>query len=130
MRPSALASILILLFASPALSRGQSAAGAPPPANGEFRFSPNLSAPPFCPSAKNQDRMHQSPPLREWYKPWEHGRIDPKMVFHTPQSAIGSLPPSVHILPNIYPRLTMLLIHADSAAGAALPAGTAAKPKP
>jgi hypothetical protein len=51
--------------------------------------------------------VHSSPST-----PWD---IDPKIAIHPPQSAIGILPPRIHVLPKIYPNLTMLLIHADAA---------------
>jgi len=38
------------------------------------------------------------------------------MVIHPPQSAIGTLPPGIPVLPNIYPHLKMLFIHGQNAA--------------
>lgn len=38
-------------------------------------------------------------------------QMDPKIVVHPLQSAIGDLPPGKPVLPKIYPRLKMQLIH-------------------
>jgi len=60
--------------------------------------------------------VNQRAPKIAQSSPSPHWGIDPKMCIHPPQSAIGTLPPPVHVLPNIYPNLTMLLIHADAVA--------------
>ena len=52
--------------------------------------------------------------LSRVYPPTEMtAQLDPKMVIHPPQSAIGVLPPAIPIQPNIYPRLRMLYIHGE-----------------
>jgi hypothetical protein len=61
--------------------------------------------------------------LSRVYPPTEMtAQLDPQMVIHPPQSAIGVLPPAIPILPNIYPHLRMLYIHGEqSPAGPAQP---------
>jgi hypothetical protein len=124
MRLSILVSTFVLISSGCSFAAGQSVPGAPPP-NGQFRFSPNLSAPPFSQTPMAPQLGHQLPPKLAQSSPSAHGGIDPKMCTHPPHSAIGTLPPAVHVLPNIYPNLTLLLIHADTAAikaAATLPA--------
>jgi hypothetical protein len=120
MRGTVLVCSLFLFCCASELARAQSAPGAPP-ANGQFRFRPDLSAPPFSsfpatpdPTHPRRQKLVPSSPSTPW-------AIDPRIVIHPSQSAIGTLPPAIHVLPKLYPNLTMLLIHADTVA-AALPA--------
>jgi hypothetical protein len=107
-------SILAFFLCASVVARGQSDL-----ANfGSARLAGPASLPPAALSSTNGPLPSTRGALGELaqIQPRDPRRIDPKMAIHPPQSAIGTLPPPIHVLPKIYPNLTMLLIQADSAA--------------